>query len=163
MGSILRVVIAAHFVVSFFMPHAVQAETYIVESVDYRDYKSLFFEPQFIRIEPGDSITFSVTNFDHQPQSVFIPDGARPWKSESGENITVQFSKVGVYLFDCVYHNVMGMAGVILVGRAGTPDNYEEEMQLYSVYRDETFVMNKDRLDYIWNRDGPLFGDSSFQ
>ena len=51
-------------------PLTTKAETYIVESVDYRDYESLFFEPQLISIQPGDSITFSVTNFDHQPQSV---------------------------------------------------------------------------------------------
>lgn len=149
MGSIFRIVIAGLLAV----PLAAQAENHTVQSVDYRDYKSLFFEPQFIRIEPGDSITFSVTNFDHQPQSVFIPDGARPWMSETGENITVQFSQAGVYLYDCAYHNVMGMAGVVLVG---SPDNYEDVKQFFKTYREDTFAMNKDRLDILWGPSSPI-------
>ena len=152
MDSIFRIVVIGLVLA----PLAIQAETFNVESVDYRDYKSLFFDPQFIKIQPGDSITFTVTNFDHQPQSVFIPDGAQPWKSETGENITVQFDRAGVYIFDCAYHNVMGMAGVIVVGSS---INRQEAGEYYTGYRDETFVMNKDRLDYIWDPENNLLVD----
>ena len=152
MKSLLKPILA----VLILAPLFVQAETYNVESVDYRDYKSLYFEPQFIRIEPGDSITFTVTNFDHQPQSVFIPQGAQHWKSETGENITVQFDHIGIHIIDCAYHNVMGMAAIVLVG---SPDNYQEAEQFFGTYREETFVMNKDRLDYIWDAENELLVD----
>jgi pseudoazurin len=124
-----------------------------MQSVDYRDYQSLFFDPHFLTISPGDSIAFTVTNFDHQPQSVFVPDGARHWQAETGENITVQFEEEGVYIFDCHYHNVMGMAGVILVG---SPGNVEAARQFFVTYREETFAFNKARLDYLWDAASPL-------
>lgn len=136
------------------VPLFARAEIHTVQAVDYRDYQSLFFDPQFISIRPGDSIAFTVTNFDHQPQSVFIPDGARHWQAENGENITVKFDEEGVYIIDCHYHNVMGMAGVILVGN---PDNFEAARQFFATYREETFAFNKARLDYLWSAASPLF------
>ena len=138
------------------MPLLAEAEIHSVEAVDYRDYQSLFFEPHFISIMPGDSIAFTVTNFDHQPRSVFIPDGARHWQAENGENITVQFDQEGVYIFDCHYHNVMGMAGVVLVGN---PGNFEAAGQFFASYREETFAYNKARLDYLWDSGSPIASD----
>jgi len=138
------------------LPLAVEAETFAVQSVDYRDYQSLFFDPHYLQINPGDSVHFSVNNFDHQPQSVFIPGVARPWKAETGQNITVEFNLPGVYLFDCAYHNVMGMMGVIVVGR---PDNLAQAREFFRDYRDRVPVLNKDRLDYLWAQGGLLDPD----
>ena len=143
------------FLVLLFLSGQLLAEAAIhsVEAVDYRDYQSLFFDPHFISIRSGDSIAFTVNNFDHQPQSVFIPDGARHWQAENGENITVQFDQEGVYIFDCHYHNVMGMAGVVLVG---DPGNFEAARQFFAGYREETFAYNKARLDYLWETGSPI-------
>lgn len=129
------------------LPGAALAAEYEVQAINYRNYESMFFEPDFIRIEPGDRITFAVTDFDHQPQSVLVPKGATHWQAEKGQPITVVFSQEGVYIHDCAYHNVMGMAGVVLVG---DPVNLREARQFYEQYRKETFAMNKDRLEVIW-------------
>ena len=98
------------------LPMGVPAAEHEVQSVRHRNYDSMFFDPLFLTAEPGDSVAFVVTDFDHQPQSVLVPEGADHWQAEKGNSITVTLNHEGLYIFDCAYHNVMGMAGVILVG-----------------------------------------------
>lgn len=135
------------------LPMAALAEEHVVRSVSHRNYDSMFFDPQFLTAEPGDRVAFVVTDFDHQPQSVFVPAGAAHWKAEKGKSITVELTREGLYIFDCAFHNVMGMAGVILVGR---PVNLKEARLFFEQYRKETFAMNKDRLDPVWGPGNPL-------
>jgi pseudoazurin len=127
------------------------AEDYEIRAVTHRGYESMFFEPGFLAIQPGDRVTFLVSDLDHQPQSVFAPAGADHWQAEKGQTTTVTFEREGVYIFDCAYHNVMGMAGVVLVGR---PVNLEEARAFFEAYRERTFAMNKDRLDPVWSSNG---------
>lgn len=135
------------------LAHTTRAETVEVAGIDNRDYEFMFFEPDFLRIEPGDSVTFLVSDFDHLPRSVYVPDGAEPWAAESGRSITVTFRREGIYLFECDYHAVMGMVGVLLVGE---PLNFEEARAFYEKYRSKRLAMNRDRLDHVWAPGGPL-------
>lgn len=91
-------------------------------------------------------MTFVVDDFDHQPQSVLVPPGASSWQAEQGQSITIELTVEGVYVFDCAYHNVMGMAGVIVVGEA---TNLAAAREFYAAYRDETVFINKTRLDPV--------------
>ena len=129
------------------------ADEYQIHAIDQRNYELMFFEPSFLRIASGDSVTFVVTNLDHQPQSVLVPDGAAHWTAEKGESITVTFTREGVYLFDCAYHNVMGMAGVVVVGDLV---NLDDARRFFGDYRSETFAINQDRLDHIWDPESGL-------
>lgn len=140
------------------LPEVALAEGHEVRSVSHRNYESMFFDPPFLRAEPGDSVAFVVTDFDHQPQSVFVPAGAGHWTAEKGKSITVRFNHEGLYVYDCAYHNVMGMAGVILVGRAV---NLEEARLFFEQYRKKTFAMNKDRLDPVWDSMNQMLGDQA--
>ena len=126
----------------------VQADEHEVIGIDNRNYQSMFFEPDFLQIEPGDSVTFVVTHFDHLPRSVFVPDGATHWEADPGMSITVTFSEEGIYIFECLYHAVMGMTGVVLVGH---PVNLEEARTFFEHYKDMTFAMNGNRLDRLWH------------
>jgi len=132
----------------------VQAQEYEVIGIDYRDYQSMFFEPDFLRIEPGDSVTFVVTDFNHLPRSVFVPNGAVHWEAEPGKSVTVTFDEQGIYIFECFYHAVMGMAGVVLVGQ---PVNLTESRVFFEHYKNETFAMNGDRLDRLWDFESDTF------
>jgi pseudoazurin len=123
------------------------AADYEIHGVDNRDYEFMFFEPSFLQVEPGDRVTFVVHHFDHKPRSVFVPEGADSWEAEQGKSITVTPEQEGVYVFDCFYHNVQGMAGVLVVG---DPVNLTEARRFFDHYREATFAMNKDRLDPIW-------------
>ena len=134
------------------------AEEHEILGIDKRDYESMFFEPDYLQVEPGDSVTFVVAHFEHKPQSVFIPEGAEHWQVENGESMTVTLRQEGVYLFDCFYHNVMGMAGVIVVG---DPANVDEARRHFETYKAKTFAMNKDRLDHIWDPDTGLLAKAA--
>jgi len=140
------------------LPVVALADQHEVHSVSHRHYESMFFDPHFLRTEPGDTVAFVVADFDHQPQSVLVPAGADHWKAEKGKSVTVRLNQEGIYIYDCAYHNVMGMAGVILVGR---PLNLEEARLFFELYKKKTFAMNKDRLDPVWDPNNQLLVDQA--
>lgn len=74
------------------------------------------FNPSYLAIQPGDTVTFQPTDQGHNSESVFMPAGASAWKSEISQPLTVTFTKPGVYIYQCTPHNLFGMVGVIVVG-----------------------------------------------
>lgn len=81
--------------------------------------KGLFqFDPNFLRIKPGDSVHFVAKDRGHDVISIagMIPDGAEPFKGEMNKDITVTFTKPGVYGVECQPHYSMGMVALIVVG-----------------------------------------------
>ena len=76
------------------------------------------FEPAFLRVEPGDTVTFVATDKSHNSESLkdAIPEGATDWKGKINEEITVTFDVEGLYAYKCTPHLGMGMVGLIQVG-----------------------------------------------
>jgi pseudoazurin len=81
------------------------------------------FEPAFLRIEPGDTVTFVATTKGHNSESVaeITPEGAETWKGKINEEITVTFTEEGFYAYKCQPHVGMGMVGLIQVGEGAEP------------------------------------------
>ncbi|APG84087.1 pseudoazurin [Sinorhizobium americanum CCGM7] len=86
---------------------------------------SMVFEPAFVKVNPGDSVTFVPTDKGHNVETIkdMIPDGAAPFKSKMNETYKVTFDAPGVYGVKCAPHVGMGMVGVVVVGDA--PANVE--------------------------------------
>ncbi len=84
----------------------------------------MVFEPNLVRIAPGDTVHFIATDKGHDAMSVkgMIPDGAQPFEGKLGEDLTVTFTTPGVYGFKCKPHYAMGMVGVVVVGDAANLD-----------------------------------------
>jgi pseudoazurin len=80
--------------------------------------KAMQFDPAFLKVAPGDTVTFVPTDKGHDSASIdgLIPEGAEPWKGKINEQITVTFSKEGLYAYKCVPHYGLGMVGLIQVG-----------------------------------------------
>ena len=78
------------------------------------------FEPAFLKIAPGDTVTFVPTDKGHNSESILeiAPEGAEPWKGKINEEITVTFTTEGVYAFKCQPHFALGMVGLIQVGES---------------------------------------------
>jgi len=78
----------------------------------------MVFEPDLIKIQPGDSVTFISTDPGHDAMSVpsMLPDGAQPFEGKLGKDVTVTFTQPGVYGVKCKPHYVMGMVAVVVVG-----------------------------------------------
>ena len=82
---------------------------------------AMVFEPALIKVAPGDTVTFVATDKGHNAEIIsgMIPAGAAPFKGKMNQNLTVKFSKPGVYGYKCLPHYGMGMVGAVIVGNPG--------------------------------------------
>jgi pseudoazurin len=78
----------------------------------------MVFDPNVVKIAPGDSVHFVAADKGHNVESIdgMIPEGAAPFKGEMNKDVTVTLDKPGVYGFKCKPHYGMGMVGLIVVG-----------------------------------------------
>jgi pseudoazurin len=76
------------------------------------------FEPAFLRVEPGDTITFVATDRGHNSEALEggVPEGAELWKGSINEEVVVTLTEPGLYAYKCTPHFAMGMVGLIQVG-----------------------------------------------
>jgi len=79
---------------------------------------AMVFEPALVKVAPGDTVTFVATDKGHNAEiiSTMLPAGAAPFKGKMNQNITVKFTKPGVYGYKCLPHYGMGMVGAVIVG-----------------------------------------------
>ncbi len=95
------------------------AETHLVQMLN-RDAAGnmMVFEPAYLEIAPGDSVTFVPTERSHNAESMddMLPQGAEGWTGKRDEEITVSFDVPGYYGYKCKPHEAMGMVGLIRVG-----------------------------------------------
>lgn len=97
-----------------------QAETHEVQMLNTGEKGLMVFEPDYIHIQPGDTVTFVPTDPSHNAESIdgMIPEGAEPFKGQINEEISVTFDVEGVYGVKCMPHYPMGMVAVVQVGEA---------------------------------------------
>lgn len=86
---------------------------------------AMVFEPAFLKVAPGDTVTFIPTDKGHDVESIkgLIPEGATPFKGKMNETVKLTFDVAGAYPVKCTPHFGMGMVGLIVVGDA--PANIE--------------------------------------
>lgn len=123
-------------------PFMAQAAEHQVKMLNNGKDGTMVFEPSFLKIEKGDTVKFIKGDPSHNSASVIVPAGAKQWRGKMDEEITVQPNQEGVYVYVCDPHKMMGMAGVIQVGKATNLEAAKKESEALS----KTFVMNKDRL-----------------
>jgi len=94
--------------------------------------RAMQFEPAFLKIAPGDTVTFVATNKGHNSESILnmIPQGGETWKGKINEEITVTFTEEGFYAYKCQPHIGLGMVGLIQVGDNPPPLATEEVEKL---------------------------------
>lgn len=79
---------------------------------------AMVFEPDLVRIAPGDTVTFKATDVGHNAEAIkgMLPDGAAPFEGKMGQDVTVVFVEPGVYGVKCKPHLAMGMVAAVVVG-----------------------------------------------
>ncbi|QFT56438.1 Pseudoazurin precursor [Microbulbifer sp. THAF38] len=100
------------------------------------------FEPAFLNVAVGDTVTFLPTDMAHNSRSVLSPADGDSWNGSMGEKVSVTLNKEGVYLYQCDPHLPLGMVGVIQVGQAGNLEDAKKHAQGMS----ERIAVNKERL-----------------
>jgi len=98
----------------------IEAKTVTVKMLNSGAAGAMVFEPAFVKVSPGDSVTFAPTNPSHNAESItsMMPAGATPFKATVNQAITVKFTKPGVYGIKCAPHLGLGMVALVQVGSA---------------------------------------------
>ena len=95
-----------------------EGKSYEVKMLDIDEKgETMVFDPGYLHIEVGDSVTFVPTHKSHYVQSKVIPEGAKHFLSELDEEVTYTFDTEGVYIYVCPPHQMMSMVGIIQVGK----------------------------------------------
>jgi len=100
------------------MAGAAYAENHEVMMLNRGDAGAMVYEPAFLQVAPGDTVTFIPTDRSHNAESIdgMIPEGAEPFSGRINEEITVTFDVEGLYAIRCTPHYAMGMVMTIAVG-----------------------------------------------
>ena len=117
---------ATALVLTFAAASAGFAADYQIQTLNQNgDGEFMVFEPSFLRIEPGDSVTFVPTDAFHNSATIegMIPEGAEAFAGALDEEFTITFDVPGVYGIKCDPHFMMGMVAMSVVGE---PVNLEE-------------------------------------
>ncbi|EGV37656.1 pseudoazurin [Neisseria weaveri] len=126
----------------FFAAGSAFAANHEVKMLDNGADGSMVFEPGFLKVQPGDTVTFKPTNKGHWVQSKALPKGAKEFLSAEDKEFTVKLDKEGVYVYTCPPHRTMNMNGIIQVGKA---DN-KAEAQAMVDEMERRSMQNKGRL-----------------
>lgn len=96
------------------------AETHEVRMFNRNDAGPMVYEPQFLRMAPGDTVRFVPAQPSHNAATIegMIPEGAAPFRSGINETFEVTLSVPGRYGIKCSPHFAMGMVMLIEVGEA---------------------------------------------
>ncbi|EHJ93728.1 pseudoazurin [Vreelandella boliviensis] len=98
-----------------------------IQMLNYADAGGMVFEPGYLQVAPGDTVTFVPTNTGHHVRSHIVPESVEGWESEMDERFSVTLEEQGVYVYYCPPHLMMNMTGVIQVGsEAGNRTEVEE-------------------------------------
>lgn len=102
------------------------AEVHEVKMLNRGAAGSMVYEPDYLRIAPGDTVKFIATQNGHNAASVpgLLPAGAEAFKGKINQQIEQTFSVPGLYGIQCIPHLAMGMVMLIQVGEpaAQPPD-----------------------------------------
>ena len=101
-----------------FQMTAASAADHQVQMLNQSTGGMMQFDPQLLKIAPGDTVHFIATDQGHNVQSIdgMIPAGAKPFSGTIGQNLTVTFTVPGVYGYRCTPHGTLGMVGLVVVG-----------------------------------------------
>jgi pseudoazurin len=113
----------------------------VASAADAKDYKvamvnsgpdgAMTFSPSYLKIAPGDSVMFVAQDKGHNAQSIqgLSPAGAATFAGAMNQNVTVKFTKAGLYGYECLPHFGLGMVGLIQVGPATNKAQFQAAMQ----------------------------------
>lgn len=108
---------------------AAAAEDFEVQMLNRGDAGNMIFEPAFLRVAAGDTITFVATDRGHNAESIpeMTPESAEGFEGRINEEVVVTFDTDGLYGIRCKPHYAMGMVMTVAVGDvAEAPDGFLE-------------------------------------
>ncbi|MGT2466289.1 pseudoazurin [Mesorhizobium atlanticum] len=111
----LMLSVAAATMIAAGAAHAAEIE---VNTMNMGKQGMFQLEPSFVKVAPGDTVHFVAKDKGHDVETIpgMLPEGAQPFKGEMNKDISVTFTKPGVYGVKCNPHYGMGMVALVVVG-----------------------------------------------
>jgi pseudoazurin len=80
--------------------------------------KFMLFEPDFLKVAPGDTVKFILVDKNHNAEAIseVWPEGVEPLKGEMNQDAEFVAVKPGYYGVKCHPHYTMGMVALIVAG-----------------------------------------------
>lgn len=99
-------------------PLAAQAETHTVEMLNRNDTGPMPYAPDYLVIQPGDTVRFLPTAPGHNVATIegMVPEDGEAFVSHIGKQVDVTFDAEGIWGIKCSPHYTMGMVMLIQVG-----------------------------------------------
>jgi pseudoazurin len=106
------------FICFLFAPLLAAETVHEVRMLNMNETGPMPFEPDYLEINPGDSIRFIPEDRGHNVATIrgFIPEGATRFISKIDEDFTTQFTVEGWYGLRCAPHYSMAMVMLVKVG-----------------------------------------------
>lgn len=112
----------------------IAAETFEIKMLNRGPHGAMVYEPEFVKVAPGDSVKFLATSSGHDAVSIsgMSPASATPFRGKTNQEITVTLTEPGLYGVKCQPHYAMGMVMLIQVGdtslsKLSVPDDVPEQ------------------------------------
>jgi pseudoazurin len=121
--------LASTLVLTIALTGTAAAEGYEVQMLNRGEAGNMIFEPAFLQLAAGDTVTFIAADRGHNAEAIpeMTPEGAEGFEGRINEEISVTFDTEGLYGIRCKPHYAMGMVMTIAVGDvAEIPDGYME-------------------------------------
>lgn len=125
------------------MAGSASAAEHEVQMLNQGEEGIMVFEPAYLKVEPGDTISFKAVDLGHDSSSFFGPEGGATWQGDNSKDVSVALDTNGLYLYKCTPHVSMAMVGVIQVGEATNKEQAVESARELA----KQFALNKDRFD----------------
>lgn len=80
--------------------------------------KFMVFEPEFLKVAPGDTVKFVLVDKNHNAEAIkeVWPEGVELLKGEMNQDAEFVAEKPGYYGIKCHPHYTMGMVALIVAG-----------------------------------------------
>lgn len=97
------------------LPLAAMAETHEVRMLNRNDTGPMPFEPDYLVIQPGDTVKFIAADSGHNAATIagMIPEGGQKFIGKIDQEIEVTLDAEGVWGVKCSPHYTMGMVMLI--------------------------------------------------
>ena len=131
-------------VLAMFMTTAAFAANHKIAMLDENsDGHIMLFDPPFLKANKGDTVTFVAKNPGHNIISRLVPKGVSEFKGDVSQNLTVSLDAEGIYIYECDLHVMLGMVGVIQVGK---PVNLKDAEAMSKELK-KKMAMSPERMD----------------
>jgi pseudoazurin len=88
------------------------------------DGQMMVFEPAYLEVALGDTITFLPTEPAHNAESIItmMPEEAETFRGPMNKAVSVTYTKEGIYGVKCLPHYGLGMVALFKVGEGAAPN-----------------------------------------